>query len=154
MYVPLNLAFFVLDILIKSLICCLVYSKSSLKDKEMIAETLLRYKEALIRSKEGKNTMKLVELESYERNPEDWKKGILRKEKASAMLSELTDIKNDPPAQIGDSENAGEDQADIHQLNKKRRRKRSAKVEQVYMGDNGEVLRVVSKKKRPIKITF
>ena len=112
----------------------------------------------LIRSKEGKNTMRVVGLETYERNASEWRKLLQRQDKASAMLAELTEItdgsfeKITKPNKV-DSKSDETDQFDL-QTKIKRRRKRSGKTE-IVMGEDGEVTsRVTKKKKQATKIIF
>jgi hypothetical protein len=118
----------------------------------------LKSKETLARSKEGKNTMRVVCFETYERDVNEWRKLLQRQDKASAMLAELTEFTDGAFEKTtkhnrADSNNKDDIDRDDFQTKSKRRRKRSGKLE-VIVGEDGEITRITKKKKQATKITF
>ena len=128
-----------------------IFESTNTLNKEKILRSMVATKDYLVRSKEGRNSARILGLDLYQRNEGEWKRSLIRQERAMTMVAELEgDIERQLKGnnsgktdKVYDEidENLHNDIVDTEVGKTKRKRKRNRG------GDP-------SKKKVPTKITF
>ena len=57
------------------------YTSIPIKEKESIVKTLCNSSDELSRTKEGRNSIRVLGLDMYQRSPEEWRKNLGRQDR-------------------------------------------------------------------------